>query len=112
MFAIALQVPLRAVKIRQLPLMLAPPQRQVNIKLLPAWLAYETLAVIAAILPSNQNASGAIGNCCRAINAVYVGWNELNQLAVSTRWYACTVFSDKRVTRRQLGGFYGQIEHR
>ena len=64
MFAIALQVPLRAVKIRQLPLMLAPPQRQLNIKLLPAWLAYETLAVIAAILPSNQNASGAIGNCC------------------------------------------------
>jgi len=58
-FAIALQVPLRAVKIRQLPLMLA----QVNIKLLPAWLAYETLAVIAAILPSNQNASGAIENC-------------------------------------------------
>ena len=108
MFAIALQVPLRAVKIRQLPLMLA----QVNIKLLPAWLAYETLAVIAAILPSNQKASGAIGNCYRAINAVYVGWNELNQLAVSTRWYACTVFSDKRVTRRQLGGFYGQIEHR
>jgi len=44
--------------------MLAPPQRQLNIKLLPAWLAYETLAVIAAILPSNQNASGAIGNCC------------------------------------------------
>jgi len=44
--------------------MLAPPKRQVNIKLLPAWLAYETLAVIAAISPSNQNASGAIGNCC------------------------------------------------
>ena len=64
MFAIALQVSLRAVKIRQLPLMFAPPKRQVNIELLTAWLAYETLAVIAAILPSNQNASGAIGNCC------------------------------------------------
>jgi len=26
-------------------------------------MAYETLDVIAAILPPNQNASGAIGNC-------------------------------------------------
>ena len=78
MFAIALQVPLRAVKIRQLPLMLAPPKRQVNIKLLPAWLAYETLAVTAAILPSNQNASGAIGNCC--CNAIPVGVRLTHQL--------------------------------
>ncbi|MCP4940967.1 MAG: hypothetical protein GY924_03170, partial [Planctomycetaceae bacterium] len=38
-----------------------------NIKLLPAWLAYETLAVTAAILTANQNPIGAIGNCCDSL---------------------------------------------
>jgi len=50
----------------------------VNIKLLPAWLAYETLDVIAAILPPNQNASGAIGNCCCVSSLNRATKNPLN----------------------------------
>ena len=42
--------------------MLVPPKRKVNIKLL-AKQAYETLAMIAAVLPQNQNAFGAAKNC-------------------------------------------------
>ena len=62
-FAEALQVPLRAAMIHQLPLNACPSQKKSELKLL-AEQAYETLAVIAAVLPQNQNAFGAAGNCC------------------------------------------------
>ena len=66
MFANALQVPLRAVKIHPLPFNTIPPKRQVSIKLLLASQAYETPAVIAAFLTEKQNTSDATGNCCLA----------------------------------------------
>ena len=67
MFANALQVPLRAVKIHPLPFNTIPPKRQVSIKLLLASQAYETPAVIAAFLTEKQNTSDATGNCCYII---------------------------------------------
>ena len=63
MFANALQVPLRAVKIHPLPFNTIPPKRQLSIKLLLASQAYETPAVIAAFLTEKQNTSDATGNC-------------------------------------------------
>jgi hypothetical protein len=63
LFANALQVPLRAIKIQPLPFNTIPPKRQGTIKLLLAWPTYETPAVIAAIFPENQNSSDATGNC-------------------------------------------------
>ena len=42
--------------------MRVPPKRKVNTELL-ARQAYETLAIIAAVLPPNQNAFGAAKNC-------------------------------------------------
>jgi hypothetical protein len=64
MFAIALQVPLRAVKIssafiQRLPL----PKDKCSIKLLLAEQSCEAPAVIAAVLPKNQNAFSAAKNC-------------------------------------------------
>jgi hypothetical protein len=41
--------------------MRVPPKRQVNIKLL-AEQSYETLAVLAAVFPQNQNAFGTAKN--------------------------------------------------
>jgi hypothetical protein len=69
MFANALQVPLRAVKIHPLPFNTIPPKRQLSIKLLLASQAYETPAVIAAFLTEKQNTSDATGNCWK--------WNAL-----------------------------------
>jgi hypothetical protein len=62
MFAIALQVPLRAAMIRQFQLDARPSQKKSGLKLL-AEQAYETLAVIAAVLPQIQNVFGTGQNC-------------------------------------------------
>jgi hypothetical protein len=67
MFVIALQVPLRAAMIGQLQLNARPSQKKSGLKLL-AEQAYETLAVIAAVLPQIQNAFGTGKNCCQRLD--------------------------------------------
>ena len=92
MFANALQVPLRAVKIHPLPFNTIPPKRQLSIKLLLASQAYETPAVIAAFLTEKQNTSDATGNCCSSLYTTQretvlrrMRWNTV-YFAVCCRW--------------------------
>ena len=56
--------------------MRVPPKRKVNVKLL-ARQAYETLAIIAAVLPYNHNTFGAAQNCCTIDFRPCPRWQEL-----------------------------------
>ena len=90
--------------------MLVPLKRKVNLKSL-AWLAYETLAVIAAVLPPNQNAFGAARRIPEADRFVRDG-----QWLPERPWYP-SIFVGKDLAGSTLGivglGEIGQaVAHR